>query len=140
MQKQKKKRKLETNFFLHTYCVYCVCSSEISMDAKAKQASEWVQRSERMSAAERASKATSAYQANEWLMRANERADERMTEYSMRRFCIISSQSASIWDFFCEHGWRNSVFHHMHIGMAFLSIETWHKERNRWLTCSLTAG
>ena len=37
---RKKKRKLETNFFLHTYCVYCVCSSEISMDAKAKQASE----------------------------------------------------------------------------------------------------
>ena len=105
---------------------------------------------ERMSAAERASKATSAQQANEWVMRANERAneqaneqaneraDERVTEYSTRRFRIISTQSASIWDFFWERGWRNFVFHHM--GMAFLSVETWCKERNRWLTCSLTAG
>ena len=50
--------------------------------------SEWVSEraSERMSAAERASEASSAEQANEWAVRANERTEERMAQYSTRRF------------------------------------------------------
>ena len=41
-----------------------------------------------MSAAERASQASSAEQANE---RANERTEERMAQYSTRRFRILST-------------------------------------------------
>ena len=37
--------------------------------------------SERMSAVERASKASSAEQANEWAVQVNERADEQMAQY-----------------------------------------------------------
>ena len=40
---------------------------------------------ERMSTLERASEASSAEQANERLVRANERTEERMTQYSERR-------------------------------------------------------
>ena len=47
-----------------------------------------------MSAAERASKASSAEQANEWAVRANEQADKQMAQYSTRRFHIVSTQSA----------------------------------------------
>ena len=50
--------------------------------------SEWV--SEQMSAVERASAA------NEWVVRANERADEQMTQYCTRRFHIISTHSGLV--------------------------------------------
>ena len=55
-----------------------------------------------MSAAERASEASSAEQANELTVRANERTEERMAEYSTRRFhshgypmCAVQSPLAS---------------------------------------------
>ena len=41
---------------------------------------------ERMSAAERASDASSAEQVNEWLVRGNKQAEERIAQYSTRRF------------------------------------------------------
>ena len=47
-------------------------------------ASEWV--NEQMSAAERAS---SAEQANEWAMRANEQTEEQMAQYSTRKCHIV---------------------------------------------------
>ena len=93
MQKQKKKSK--TIFFF----IYLTLKNRLDivyvrvkspwMQKQNKRAnersaaSEWAQRSERMSAAERGSKAI------EWVMRANERADKRMIEYSTRRFRII---------------------------------------------------
>ena len=40
---------------------------------------------------ESVSKASSAEQANEWVVRANEWADEQMAPYSMRQFRIIST-------------------------------------------------
>ena len=49
--------------------------------------------SERVSAAERASEESSAEQANERVVQANERTEERMAQYSTRRFHIISTQS-----------------------------------------------
>ena len=39
-----------------------------------------------MTAAERASEASRAERANEWVVRANKRVDERMVQYSMRLF------------------------------------------------------
>ena len=50
--------------------------------------------SERMSAAERASEASSAEQANEIALRANQRADEQMAQYSTRRFHSHSTHGA----------------------------------------------
>ena len=50
-----------------------------------------------MSAAERASEASSAKRANEWAVRANERADEQMDQHSTLRFHAISTQ---------KQGWR----------------------------------
>ena len=58
--------------------------------------------SERMSAAERASEASSAEQANEWAVRANERADERMAQYSTRRFHNHSIKDASLASWPCS--------------------------------------
>ena len=49
-----------------------------------------------MSAAKRASEASSAEQANECAVRANERADERIAQHSTRRFQAISTQSAGV--------------------------------------------
>ena len=49
-----------------------------------------------MSAAERASEASSAEQANEWAVRANERADERMAQYSTRQFHNILALSGLV--------------------------------------------
>ena len=46
-----------------------------------------------MSAAERTSEASSAEQANEWAVQANERAEERMAQYSTRQFYITSTHS-----------------------------------------------
>ena len=43
-----------------------------------------------MSAAERASEASSAEKVNECAVRVNERADESMAQYSTHRFYIIS--------------------------------------------------
>ena len=48
--------------------------------------------SERVSMAEYANKASSAEQANGWVARANERADEQMALYSMRQFHRHSTQ------------------------------------------------
>ena len=50
--------------------------------------------SERVSAVERASEESSAEQANECAVRANERAEERMAQYSTRRFHMLSTQHA----------------------------------------------
>ena len=48
--------------------------------------------SERVSVAERVTKASGVKQASGWAARANERADERMALYSTRRFHHHSSQ------------------------------------------------
>ena len=67
--------------------------------------SSWVSEraSERMSVAERASEASSAEQAIEWAVRGNERTEERMTQYSMRRLHIIwpHCDSVSVQFSFC---------------------------------------
>ena len=47
-----------------------------------------------MSAAERASEVSSAQQANEWVVRANEQTEEQMAQYSTRRFHIIWNHCA----------------------------------------------
>ena len=52
----------------------------------SERANEW------MSAAERASEASSAEQAKEWEVQVNERTEEHMAQYSTRRF-----HSHSIW-------------------------------------------
>ena len=59
--------------------------------------------SKRVSAAERGSEASSAEQANEWAVRANERTDERMTQY-------CSLDSWLFWPTVCWRfqGWRVS--------------------------------
>ena len=51
---------------------------------------------ERMSAAENASEASSAEQANEWAVRANERVDEREAQHSTRRFHSHSTHCATL--------------------------------------------
>ena len=56
--------------------------------------SEWA--SKKMSAVERASKASRAEQANETAVRANERMEKRLAQYSMQRFHIISTHSAVV--------------------------------------------
>ena len=48
-----------------------------------------------MSAAERASKASSAEQANELVVRANEQTEEQMAQYSTRRFLSLSAHCAT---------------------------------------------
>ena len=48
-----------------------------------------------MSAAERASEASSVEQANEWAVRAYEQAYERMAQYSTRQFHGHSTHCAS---------------------------------------------
>ena len=45
---------------------------------------------------ERASEASSEEQANEWAVRANERTEERMAQYSTRQFHIIWTHRAMI--------------------------------------------
>ena len=55
--------------------------------------------SEQMSAAERASEASSAEQENEWAVGAIERADERMAQYPTRRFHINNTRCAPIQPF-----------------------------------------
>ena len=52
-------------------------------------ASEWAR--ERMSAAERASEASIAEQANEWAVKANKQTEEQMAQYSMHRFLSHST-------------------------------------------------
>ena len=131
--KRKKNRKL---FFFHILDLkeqtrHSVCSSEISMDAKAKQASEWAQRSARAKRPVRSKR----------MSERCERTSERTSEWpkTLRVVFVSFLPRAHRYEtFFCERDWRNSVFHDM--GMAFLSLETWCKERNRWLTCSLTVG
>ena len=59
--------------------------------------------SEQMSAAERASKASSTEQANERAVRANEQREERMAQYSTRRFLIIWTH--------CALGFRTKPWH-----------------------------
>ena len=54
----------------------------------SERAFEW------MSAAERAREVSSAEQANEWAVRANARMEERMTQYSTRRFPLIWNRCA----------------------------------------------
>ena len=49
-----------------------------------------------MSAAERASEASSAEQANAWAVQANERMEEQMAQSSLRRFRIILTHSKSV--------------------------------------------
>ena len=67
-----------------------------------KLGSEWV--SERMSAAERAKKASKAEQANEWVMQANKGMDKRVALYLVltSRFMTVLNQSAMA-------GWSDSL-------------------------------
>ena len=70
----------------------------------SSRANEWA--SERMSAAERASKASSVEQASKWAVKenerangqANERADERMAQYLRPDFRLILTIEACIED------------------------------------------
>ena len=134
MQKQKRKKNRKLFFFLHILDLkeqtrHCVCSSEISMDAKAKQASEWAQRSARAKRPVRSKR----------MSERCERTSERTSEWpSTLRVDFVSFQPRAhrFETFFVSVVER--VFHHM--GMAFLSLETWCKERNWGLTCSLTTG
>ena len=52
--------------------------------------------SERMRAAERTSEANRAKQVKEWVVRVNKRADERMAQYSTRRFHNILAHCACV--------------------------------------------
>ena len=61
----------------------------------AERASEW------MSAAKRASEANE--QANEWAVRANERTEEQVAQYSTRRFHIIGTPCAMATDSSSHH-------------------------------------
>ena len=95
--------------------------------------SEWVSgASEQMSAGERASEASSAEQVNEWAVRANERADGRVNDRVL--YASIS------YPFNPERIDMKLFFRFSPWGDAILSLETWWKERNRWLTCWLTTG
>ena len=62
--------------------------------------------SARMSAAERASKASSAEQVNEWAVRAIEQLDERIAQHSTRQFYAISTQNAVVADWRWWYRWR----------------------------------
>ena len=117
--KSRKEKKSKTIFFhildLKEQTRHCVSSSETSMDAKCKQA-----KCKRMS-------------------KQCERTSERTSEWpSTLRVDFVSFQPRAhrFETFFVSVVER--VFHHM--GMAFLSLETWCKERNWGLTCSLTTG
>ena len=64
-------------------------SHELRSEWASERANEWAQRSAR---AKRAVRSV----ANEWAVRANERADERMAQYSMRLFHHLSTHLAVV--------------------------------------------
>ena len=77
------------------------------------------QASERMSAAERESKGSSVEQANEWAVRADERADESMTHYSPRWSHGLSTQCVLISGF---AAWQCVAARRSHCRLSLVSI------------------
>ena len=85
-----KSKKIEKKKF-HVLFMYLTLENGLDID-NFRVKSPWKKSAtERMSTGE---------QANEWAVRADKRVDKRMTKYSSRWFHIISTQCASIWDFF----------------------------------------
>ena len=65
--------------------------------------------SERASVAERAGEASSAEQANERAVRANERTEEQIAQYSARRFHSHSTHRGSVVTRVIDIGEKNQI-------------------------------